>query len=400
MKIKAVCEYTGLSDRTIRYYIEEGLISPSYTENYLGRRTYSFSDKDIKELKDIAVLRKFDFTIDEIRTILNDSEASKAVLLNVKNRIAENVLYGQERLATLSQLNMEQSYTVSQLAEALSRPSLMLPNQKEVVNYNIGKMVRTIIKTIIISAIVWLPILISLFVLIISILEYRYPAFNPIAIALTVAAILPSIGVQIIAKTKLSFSKKIKRILLVLCVLCIPLSLIFSIGIVTKSETTDFRNYRNFDADCLANRNVVFQELFPAWPHYFENRKQADGSYKAEYLDAKYYYSYYEGFDYTYDIFAEWPLEETEYNEEIHRVSNLFKNVVENKIYNYTFSEMKKGDYHCFILYYGDQPFAPVTESYEYIIFAYNDKQMTVRYIYCDSLENGEDQPYYLSLDW
>ena len=89
MKIKAVCEYTGLSDRTIRYYIEEGLISPSYTENYLGRRTYSFSDKDIKELKDIAVLRKFDFTIDEIRTILNDSEASKVVLLNVKNRIAE-----------------------------------------------------------------------------------------------------------------------------------------------------------------------------------------------------------------------------------------------------------------------------------------------------------------------
>lgn len=25
MKIKAVCEQTGLTDRTIRYYIEEGL---------------------------------------------------------------------------------------------------------------------------------------------------------------------------------------------------------------------------------------------------------------------------------------------------------------------------------------------------------------------------------------
>lgn len=34
MKIKAVCEATGLTDRTVRYYIEEGLIAPFYTENY------------------------------------------------------------------------------------------------------------------------------------------------------------------------------------------------------------------------------------------------------------------------------------------------------------------------------------------------------------------------------
>ena len=42
MKIKSVCELTGLTDRTIRYYIEEKLISPLYTENYLGRKTYNF----------------------------------------------------------------------------------------------------------------------------------------------------------------------------------------------------------------------------------------------------------------------------------------------------------------------------------------------------------------------
>ena len=45
MKIKTVCELTGLSDRTIRYYIEEKLISPSHTENYLGRKKYSFGRK-------------------------------------------------------------------------------------------------------------------------------------------------------------------------------------------------------------------------------------------------------------------------------------------------------------------------------------------------------------------
>ena len=50
MKIKAVCEQTGLTDRTIRYYIEEGLISPFYTENYLGRKNFDFSEADVAML--------------------------------------------------------------------------------------------------------------------------------------------------------------------------------------------------------------------------------------------------------------------------------------------------------------------------------------------------------------
>ena len=72
----------------------------------------------------------------------------------------------------------------------------------------------------------------------------------------------------------------------------------------------------------------------------------------------------------------------------------------EEKIYYYEFAELKKGDYNCLVLYYGDEPFSAVTDSYTYIIFAYNDMTKTVRYIYCDSLENGADQPYYLELDW
>ena len=86
MKIKAVCAQTGLTDRTIRYYIEQGLIAPAYEENYTGRRTYDFLERDIKQLQDIAVLRKFDFTIEEIRSILNDAEASQTVIAAVRER--------------------------------------------------------------------------------------------------------------------------------------------------------------------------------------------------------------------------------------------------------------------------------------------------------------------------
>ncbi len=400
MKIKSVCKSTGLSDRTIRYYIEEGLVFPRYTENYLGRRTYNFSEKDIKELNDIAVLRKFDFTIEEIRTILNNVETSKPILLDVKSRTKATVLNSQEKLAALAQINTEQSYTVAQLAEELSKPSLTLPAQSEAINFNTARKIFAIVKAIIISTIVWLPMILSLFVVIISVIDYYYPVFNPVMIAATFVAFIPSIVILIISKTNFSFRKISKRILLALCALSIPVSFILSFGIVSKSETTDFRNYRDFDVKCLANRNIVFQEFFPNWPHYFENVKQDDGSYEAVYLDAKYYYHYQQGFDYTYDIYAEWPLEEIDYSKEIDRVSGLFKDVIEDKIYNYKFTEIKKGNYHCLILYSGDEPFTLATSSYEYIIFAYNEVLKTVRYIYCDSIEDGADQPYYLSLDW
>lgn len=400
MRIKAVCELTGLSDRTIRYYIEEGLILPFYTENYLGRRTYNFSEKDIKELNNIAILRKFDFSIEEIRTILDDAEKSKSILLNVKNRTNATILNCQEKLDALSQINTEQSYTVAQLAEALSKASLTLPVHSEAVISGVAKKMFTIVKSIIISTIVWLPMILSLLIIIISISDYHYPVLNPVMIAATVSAFLPSVAVLIISKTKIPFNKIIKRILYILCVVSIPASFLLSFGIVSKSETTDFRDYRDFDADCLANRNVVFQELFPNWPHYYESVKQDDGSYETVYLKAKYYYHYHQGFDYTYDIYAEWPLEELDYSEEILRVSELFEDTVANKIYNYNFNEIMKGDYHCLILYSGNEPFTPATDNYDYIIFAYNEELKTVRYVYCNSLENGADQPYYLSLNW
>ncbi len=401
MKIKSVCELTGLTDRTIRYYIEEKLISPLYTENYLGRKTYNFSEKDIKDLNDIAVLRKFDFTIDEIKSVIKDAETSKEILSNVKDRTAQTVLDGQSKLSVLSQISVEKTYTMAELAEELSKASLNLPEHRETVKNNAVKTVLSILKTMVIFAVVWVPIALSLFGIIIGINDYHYPVFEPVAIVLTIVSFLPSIAVLIVSKIKLKCKKIVQGILLVCCVLSIPISFFMSFGIVSKSQTTDFRNYRDFDANCLANRNAVFQELFPNWPHYFENVKQLDGSYKTIYLDSHYYYHYHQVFDYTYDIYAEWPLSEDEYIAETKRATAVFVKAVENNTYNYKFIEQKKGDYNCLILYSGDEPFNKATDNYDYIIFAYyNDENSTVRYIYCDSLENGVDQPYYLELDW
>ncbi len=400
MKIKSVCELTGLTDRTIRYYIEEKLVSPLYTENYLGRKTFDFSEKDIKELNDIAILRKFDFTLEEIKSLINDAETSKEILANVKERTEQTVVNGQNKLSVLSQISPEKTYTVAALAEALSNASLELPMHNETIKFNIVKTMLTVVKKLALLLIVWLPIVLSIFGVVISINDYHYPVLRPIAILLTIASFLPSVAVLIISKTKLKWKKIAQGVLLAFCILSIPVSFFSSLGIVSKSQTTDFRDYRDFDAECLANRNVVFQELFPDWPNYFENIKQEDGSYKAVYLDSHYYYHYHQGFDYTYDIYAEWPLSEDEYAKEVKRATAVFTKNVENKTYNYKFAELTKGAYNCLILYSGDEPFNKVDDNYDYIIFAYNDKTQTVRYIYCNSLENGTDQPYYLKLEW
>ena len=188
--------------------------------------------------------------------------------------------------------------------------------------------------------------------------------------------------------------------ILCLCVVAIPFSFIMPYGIVTRSETTDFRNYRDFDPDCLATRNKVFNEVFPTWPHYFENVKNEDGEWETVYLDAKYYYRFFYGMDYTYDIYAEWPLEADKFGEEVQRVKGVFGKAIADNTYGYKFVEIEKGEYTCLILYSGDEPFQKATNSYQYLIFAYSETANVVRYIYCDSLENGADQPYYLQLDW
>ena len=42
-----------LTDRAIRLYIENGLVSPSCSENYAGRKNIEFSEEDIEALKNI-----------------------------------------------------------------------------------------------------------------------------------------------------------------------------------------------------------------------------------------------------------------------------------------------------------------------------------------------------------
>ncbi len=90
LRIKEVCRETGLTDKAIRFYIKNGLINPSYTENYAGRKNFDFSQNDIAVLKRIAVLRKYSFSVNDIKTLLNDENSIAEVLDNQIKIVSQN----------------------------------------------------------------------------------------------------------------------------------------------------------------------------------------------------------------------------------------------------------------------------------------------------------------------
>ncbi len=400
MKMKTVCELTGLSDRAVRYYIEAELLSPDYTENYLGRKSFDFSEADIARLKDICTLRKFGFSVAEIREIITDPACAGALIEANRTRKAETVADEQAVLAVLVGLDTDKPYTLSELAEALSAPAVdtqEMPEDKA--RTSIWRMVKQIFAMAASALVAVLPIVLLLFCTVYSAKKSAYATFGWRNLLCIFLALVPTAVVCLMFLLKRKRTGKPRRqwgraVALCLCVLYLPFSLVFSVGTLGLSKTTDIRDYRRLDADCLANRYSFYQELFPIWPHYFENGANGE----TVWLDAKYLYWERAGMDYTYDIYAEWPLREEAFDKEVARVTELFESCADNR--SWKVATVKKGDYVCLFFYQGTPPFTPVTDSYTYYVFAYDPDHLRVRYILCDSLENGADQPYYLNLDW
>ena len=67
MNIKQAEELVGITSKNIRFYEEQGLISPDRAEN--GYREYH--QNDIDTLKKIKLLRKFDISVENIKSVFD-----------------------------------------------------------------------------------------------------------------------------------------------------------------------------------------------------------------------------------------------------------------------------------------------------------------------------------------
>ena len=82
MTMHEVCARLGLTKKAVRYYVGEGLIAPRRLENGYA----DFSEADCETLERIALLRRLDLPLCEIRVLLAGGSA-EAALNRLKNQI-------------------------------------------------------------------------------------------------------------------------------------------------------------------------------------------------------------------------------------------------------------------------------------------------------------------------
>lgn len=87
MKMKDVMKATGLQENTIRFYESKNLLSPT-KERRNGRTYHEYSLEDVKTLKNILVLRKARFSLEEIRTMQTQPEKIPEITACQAERVA------------------------------------------------------------------------------------------------------------------------------------------------------------------------------------------------------------------------------------------------------------------------------------------------------------------------
>lgn len=109
--ISQFSKLTGLTVKALRYYDEEGIVTPSFRNSENQYRFYT--DEDVKKASLIKLLRSFNFTIMEIKDVLNnvDSIDDVQVILQEKINMIEENMMKQKQL--IEQINEAKSKLVS-----------------------------------------------------------------------------------------------------------------------------------------------------------------------------------------------------------------------------------------------------------------------------------------------
>ncbi len=104
MQIKELSERTGLSDKTIRFYEEVGVLPPP---KRLPNGYRDYDEADVERVKFVAGLRRLDFSLDDIDETLamrDRGEAPCRVVLALLSAKADEIV---ERIAELSRLEKD-----------------------------------------------------------------------------------------------------------------------------------------------------------------------------------------------------------------------------------------------------------------------------------------------------
>ena len=412
MKIKHVMEKTGLTDRAIRLYIENELVKPEYDESYNGRKSIDFSENDVEQLKNIALLRKADFSIQEIKALQMGGETAQQTVKEYINRTNEKIQLSSEIIEKIGALADEENITVEIICEKLSSNlaneqvptedmELSPKEQKE-------KHVFTVISVI--GMVLSCGSMILILLLVVFGFHYKYTEFVPYDLDFVHKLILFPIQyffliqfalcliIYLLYKKNKKVGKKKDR----KKALCIFIAILWSVSLLLSpimflmhffgycSATNNPNNYLEVDEEYL---QYEWDEIFQVFPY-----KMPDFAKQLVYNNdstTKYHYEYVDALLNSYNMvmYAEWQYDDTlgwqlndEYEKEKQRILSK-DNIV---------SIETMSDWQC-VHFKNSEDEADALLDYCYLFFAYNDKTQTVRYI----AEFGyKADPYHLQLDW
>ena len=391
MRIKEVCERTGLTDRAIRYYIDAALLSPEYSENYLGRKNYSFSEEDITSLNEVLVLRNIGFSVPEIATIQKDPEKIAELVSALSKRTTEEFEKDRGILAILSRLELSRIHNISELADAVTAIESVPKNAPPDDEALWTDRILSGCKTGLIAVLTGFPILYTIVGYCVSYGRMLYPNFENERV---LVFLLPSMCMFFtpLLRRFPKIKRWIRAVLLILCALTIPLLHFWAIMGTDVSQTDRILDYRRLDTYCPANKDIAFQDLFP-----MDNLWHFSGTH--------YHYRFEETvFGDHCEIYAELCLKDEEFAEETSRVIGLF--TAENAWWDDCgLVAYQQEAFTCYLRYQGTAPVSAepgmrTDWDGRYYLFAYDPATNTVRYLYFYTDIGESSSGYYNTLKW
>lgn len=138
MLIKEVCKITGLTPRTIRFYIEKGLINPKTTPKSTNEYR-EYSEEDVKDLINISLLRKLMFSLQDIKDMLEKPKEIESIINKHKNEVEKEFQIQKEILDCLNTLDISSITSVEALTYRIQGEARKLSLPAADVTPNFGK---------------------------------------------------------------------------------------------------------------------------------------------------------------------------------------------------------------------------------------------------------------------
>lgn len=405
VKISTVIERTSLTDRAIRLYIDNGLVAPSIEESYSGRKNIEFSEEDVERLIKISLLRKVGFSITDIKELIAGGEYAKSVLVRFLDQTESNLEFQSNMVARLKLIPLNTDISIDTVCSFLIDIDNNYTLPKE--DLEVSKKEKTLKKltTIFGSVIISVSVLLFIFYVFFKpILFLKYFTFDKEYFSLCILLnsgwlVLIVISIFLIylnvSKKMMFKSYKLREILsgflmfiTVLILIFSSLISFFSIFISYKSETSDINNYLSFDIDVSSSFCEKIYEVFPKEVPESALKVSADAVSDSIPLTTQYYYCFINFLDPHLNIVAEWTLPDEEFEAEKIRLCG-------KEVYS-----KQKGEWTCLFFTEDLERERWEDETFEILMFAYNDKANKVRYIAADIVDSYKEGPSYLSLDW